>query len=121
MLSDPAKAFIHASIRSIWALDLLLFLRMHADRAWSAAALTRELRASEPVVRSGLALFHAANLIQEDAAGRVRYAPASPEMEAVVREVASVYAMRPIEVSEEIYAADRMIQRFAEAFRLKKE
>lgn len=121
MLSDRAKAFIHTSIKSIWALELLLFLRAKAQRSWSAAELTRELRASEAVVRGGLGLFQAAGLIEEDAAGRVRFAPTPPEAEALVRELAEAYATRPVEVSEEIYVTERTMQAFADAFRLKKE
>lgn len=121
MLSDRTKAFIHASIKSIWGLELLLFLRAHRERAWSAAALTRELRASEPVVRGSLGLFQAAGLIEDDGSGCVRFAPASPQLDDLVRDVAEAYATRPVEVSEEIYAVDRNIQHFADAFRLKKE
>ena len=120
-LSDRLKGFIHASIKSIWALELLLFLRAHRDEWWTVATLARELRASEPVVRGGLGLFQAGRLIQEDAAARVRYDPASSELDDLVREMAEIYATRPVEVSEEIYAPDRNIQHFADAFRLKKE
>lgn len=121
MLSDGLKGFIHASIKSIWALELLLFLRSQGARSWTVVALARELRASEPVVRGSLGLFRAAGLIDEDEAGRVQFAPASPEIDNLVREIANVYATRPVEVSEEIYAPDRNIQHFADAFRLKKE
>lgn len=121
MLSDRAKSFIHTSVKSIWALELLLFLRSNAQRSWSAAELTRELRASEAVVRGGLGLFRAAGLIQEDPAGRVRFAPTLPDTEALVREVAEVYATHPVEVSDEIYVTERTIQHFADAFRLRKE
>lgn len=120
-LSDRLKSFIHASIKSIWALELLLFLRARREEWWTVAALARELRASEPVVRGGLGLFQAAGLIEEDAAARVRFAPKSSELDDLVREVAEVYSTRPVEVSEEIYAPDRHIQHFADAFRLKKE
>jgi hypothetical protein len=73
------------------------------------------------VVRGSLGLFRAARLIEEDAAGRVRFAPALTDAEALVREVAEVYATRPVEVSEEIYVTERTIQHFADAFRLRKE
>ncbi len=119
MLSDRLKAFIHASVKSILALELLMFLRANAGRSWTVAALVRELRASEPIVRANLGLFQAAGLTREEGAGWVRFAPASAELGALVNEMAEVYATRPVEVSEEIYAVDRAIQHFSDAFRLK--
>jgi predicted DNA-binding transcriptional regulator len=121
MLSDKLKAFIHSSVKSILALELLLFLRAKADRSWTISALVRELRASEPIVKANLGSFQAAGLIREEGAGWVRFAPASPDLDDLVREIADIYATRPVEVSEEIYAVDRAIQHFADAFRLKKE
>lgn len=121
MLSDRVRAFIHVSVKSIWGLELLLYLRAHDDRPWSVASLTRELRASESVVRGAIGLFRAAKLIREDTGGHVQFKPASAELEALVSEIAKVYATHPVEVCEEIYSIDRNIQHFADAFRLKKD
>ena len=121
MVSDEVKAFLRGSVRSIWALELLLFLRSHADRAWSVDRLTRELRASEPVVRGSLGLFAVAGLIHEEPDGSVRFAPSSPTLEKLVRDVANSYATHPVSISDEIYAPDSKIRNFADAFRLKKE
>lgn len=119
MLSDQLKTFINGSVKSILALELLLFLRTSGDRSWSVAALVRELRASEPIVRANLSLFQAAGLIRDEGAGRVRFAPKSPELADVVREIADIYATHPVEISEEIYGMDRAVRHFADAFRLK--
>jgi hypothetical protein len=121
VVSDDVKAFLRATIKSIWALELLLFLRSHADRTWSVARLTRELRASEPVVRGSLGLFHAAGLVHEETDGSVRFAPASPEIDTLVRDMADAYATHPVTISDEIYSPDSKIRNFADAFRLKKE
>lgn len=121
MLSDRLRAFIHMSVKSVWGLELLLFLRAHDDSPWSVASLTRELRASESVVRGALSLLRAARLIREEASGYVQFMPATPELEALVREIADIYATHPVEVCEEIYTLDRNIQNFADAFRLKKD
>jgi hypothetical protein len=120
MLSDRLRTFIHTCVKSIWGLELLLYLRAHDDRWWNVAALTRELRASEPVVRGALRLLRTAGLIREDDKGCVQFGPISSELDGLVREMAYIYATHPVEVSEEIYAADRNIQHFADAFRLKK-
>lgn len=123
MLSDDAKGFIGFTIKSVWALELLQFLRgKAADPAWSVDALTRELRASALIIREGLANFRTAGLIAEDEAGGVKYAPASPYLDALVGEIVAEYATRPLTVAREIYATDAAkIKNFADAFRFRKD
>ena len=87
MFSDDATAFIRAAIRSVWALEALRCLRAQRSRAWSAKALTQELRASELVIQEVLTTFGATGLLQAEEDGSVRYAPASPELDAVVGEI----------------------------------
>lgn len=123
MLSDDAKGFIGFAIKSVWALELLLFLRKHSQAPWwSIDALTRELRASPLIVRESVASFRTAGLISEDDKGDVRYAPASPYIENLVNDIAAEYATRPLAVAREIYAADvAKIKNFADAFRFRKD
>jgi hypothetical protein len=121
VFSDDAIAFIRAAIRSVWALEALRCLRAQDSRTWSAKALTQELRASELVIQEVLTIFKAIGLLSADADGAVRYAPVSPELDAVVGEIVTEYERRPIGVMKEIYAAETSkIQDFANAFRLKK-
>lgn len=120
VFSDDATAFIRAAIRSVWALEALRCLRAQKSRTWSAAALTRELRASALVIQEVLTTFKAIGLLH-DTDGEVRYAPASPELDAVAGEIISEYDRRPIAVMKEIYAVETSkLQDFANAFRLKK-
>jgi hypothetical protein len=121
VLTNDSKAFIRNSIKSVWGLELLLFLRAHTDQSWTVASLTRELRASEFIVRGCLALFRTADLIHEDADGNVKFAPASAKLESMVGEVANAYAINSQAIADEIYAPDSRIRHFADAFRLKKE
>lgn len=120
MISDDVRAFIRSTVNSVWALELLLFLRSHDRRSWSIQELTRELRASPLIVERGLLTFGAAGLISEEPDG-ARYAPASDRLDALVREIAAVYAKLPQAVSNEIYAADSKIQDFADAFKFRKK
>lgn len=121
MFSEDATAFIRAAIRSVWALEALRCLRAQNSRAWSARALTQELRVSELVIQEVLSTFKSIGLLSSDAEGAVRYVPASPELDAVVGEILAEYQRRPVSVMKEIYAVDtKKIQDFANAFRLKK-
>ena len=121
VLPDDVKTFIRSTIKSIWALELLLYLRAHGDRSWDVKVLSRELRASEPVVRGSLGLFRAAGLVDEAADGTVRYAPAAAHLDPLVRQIAEIYGTFPLAISNEIYAPESRIQHFADAFRLTKK
>jgi hypothetical protein len=119
MISDEVRSFIRSTISSVWALELLLYLRGH-ERAFGVAQLTRELRATPVIVERGLAVFSAAGLVAEETPGSYRYAPASERLDTLVRAVEAAYAKVPQAVSNEIYVPDSKIQDFADAFKFRK-
>jgi len=121
VLPDDVKQFIRSTVKSIWALELLLYLQSHPDRSWTVKALSRELRGSEPVVRGSLVLFRAAGVITDDPDGSVRYAREAAHLDPIVRRIAEIYGTFPLTISNEIYAPESKIQHFADAFRLKKD
>lgn len=123
MFSDDVKGFLGFAIKSVWSLQLLLFLRTHArETPWTPEALTGELRASDRIVRDALAAFRTAGLIAEDEAGAVRYAPATEYLDKLVGDLAAAYVTRPLAVAREIYDADASkIKNFADAFRFRKD
>jgi hypothetical protein len=111
--------FIRSSIRSVWALEMLLVLRRHGERAWTVEQLVAELRASTPLVADNLAVFEAAGLVlMED--GRYRYAPASPWLESLCTDLEAAYRERPVTVINAIVSppGDKL-RTLANAFRLK--
>jgi hypothetical protein len=112
--------FITSSFQSIWALELLLQLK----RTASAASLTNELvavlRASDAVVANAVRGLLAAGLIVEEGQGRIRYAPASPQLDALVGEAESLYKARPDAVRRLIIrGAAGDLAAFIDAFRLR--
>src|SRR5262245_38612025 len=122
MFSDEEKTFLRVAVPSLWALELLTFLCKRADRSWSVAELTREMRSSPPLVQQVLGTFRTASLISEDTEGRVRYSPASEPLRNVVDQVLRDFATRPLAIMQEIYSGDtRKIQDFADAFKLRKD
>jgi hypothetical protein len=122
MLSDDAKTFMAAAIASIWALELLLFLRKNAATAWRIADLTRELRASDLIVEEAIAAFRTAGLLIADAEDRFRYKPAIEALDRVVDEIAAAYATQPVAISKEILSArHEKIRHFTDAFRFRKD
>jgi DNA-binding IscR family transcriptional regulator len=120
-LSERLQQFIRATIRSAWALELLLLMSRERGQARSAEAINRELRGSLGLVLDILATFRQAGLVVEEAGG-YRYAPASAELESLVQELEAEYAARPLAVFKAVAAAPNdKIQTFADAFKVKKD
>ena len=112
--------FLKGSIRSVWALELLLLMRSKQDREWKVDDLVTELRASTPLVAGVLDTFHNAGLIRQTENGDYRYAPVSPTLEAYCDELAVAYRERPVAVINAIVASSTDdLKSFADAFRFR--
>jgi hypothetical protein len=103
-------------------LELLLFLRANAGRAFASEELVRDMRASEFVVRGSLQILEATGLVKAADDTTYRYSPAVPQLDDYVRELETLYRDRPTSVIGAIFSspADRL-QTFADAFKLKKD
>jgi len=111
--------FLQGSVRSVWALELLLLLRRTQERTWQIGDLVTELRASTPLVTGVLQSLHTAGLIRE-ADGEFAYAPASPVLDAYCQELEQAYRERPVAVINAIVASSTDdLQSFADAFRFR--
>ena len=118
-MDEDVTDFIRGAVGSVWALELLLFVRGRSERAWTAAELARELRSNERLAGGALETFEAAGLAARDGGGYL-YAPASPGLDAIVGRLADAYRERPVAVVNAIVSAKTdSIQSFADAFRLK--
>lgn len=121
VLPADLAAFLQTTIKSVWALELLLLLRRHRDRRWRIEALIHELRASTAIVAAGLAALGTAGLVEESDAC-FGYRPATPELDLVAARLEQAYAQFPVAVTNAILAApDHKMRIFADAFRLKKK
>ena len=119
---QEVASFIRATFRSVWALELLCFLRQHRDRALSHADMVAGLRGSDLVVTQSVGALAAAGLILIEADGSARYAPAADDLDALVGEAEALYASSPDAVRRMIVAAANPgITAFADAFRLRKD
>ncbi len=113
--------FIRRSIRSVWALELLLLLRREPVRAWSAGELIGELRASEGVVHGVLAGFETDGLVAREGKDRFRFAPVVACVDELCDALADAYRERPFSVISAITSSDAQAASLAEAFRLRKD
>lgn len=122
-MADHAQtlSFIRSSFRSVWMLELLCALRGAPGREFGSAELVDRLRASDLVVRQSIeALLAAGLVVVED--DRVRYAPATPDLDRLAGDAQALYARRPDMVRRTIVmsGADQL-SAFSDAFRLRRD
>lgn len=122
MIPEHLRTFLRTTIKTVWALDLLVLLRNSPGQAWTVVALNNSLRASTSLVEEILVSFTRQGLVTADADGTYRYAPLNAEIEAMAAEVTRLYGERPVSIIKEIMTAPNdKLHSFVDAFRLKKD
>jgi hypothetical protein len=117
---EDVLAFLSATVKSLWALELLLLMRRACGRARQMTALVTELRASTLVVQDALTGLIGAGLLAEDEAGFFRYRPVSETLDSFVAEAQVLYTSKPLAVINAIASApNEKLRIFSDAFRLK--
>lgn len=123
-LPDDVRRFLAANIGSVAQLEVLLLLRSSRDRAWCAAEVSRALYTAPEMMADLLADLAEKGLLEVAHASdtRYRYAPQIEGVDEVVGRLADLYKQRRVAVISLIYAepVDKA-QRFADAFRIRKE
>jgi hypothetical protein len=110
------------SLRSLWAIELLLLLYRAPDRVWRSADLVRELRSSAPLVEEVLALLVEAGIVRRDDAGAYRYGATTPQLGELVAALDRLHSERPLSLAREIHSTpNEKLRAFSDAFRLKKD
>lgn len=119
MLSRELSAFLRGSVRSVWAVELLLILRRPPRHAWSAHDLVRELRGSPALVAENLRIFELSGVVQATEPERYAYSPASSQIDGLCDALEQEYKKRPTAVMQAIVAGADKVQGLADAFRIK--
>ncbi len=119
---DEILSFARVSLGSVWALEVLLLLRRTVARDWTTPSLVAELRSSPAAVDGALDRLRQAGLVVTDTGGVHRFQPIAPPLEALVADLAELYAGHPVTVINAIISPpDSSIRSFADAFRIKKD
>lgn len=122
MPSPDIAAFLRAHFNSVWALEMLLFLKDHADTAWTGDQLVQALRTSQTIVANSLGSLVAGGLVATERKGEVRYAPASDSLGRMVDATQTLYAKKPDAVRRIIVSsAATGLSAFANSFRLRND
>jgi hypothetical protein len=118
---DKLIPFIRTSIRTVWALELLLHLKSRPSESFKISELVRDLRSSHGAITDAIAALRQAGLLSESAE-RFRYDPATPELDGLVSHLQATYQQRPTTVIRLIAEApSTSLQAFADAFKIKKD
>lgn len=120
-LPADVRRFILTSIPSVPFLEAVLLLRADPKRSWMAAQLARRLYVPERTADELVELLVSSALAVPAEPEGVRYAP-SAELAEVVDRLAQAYSTDLVTVTDLIHSRiDRRAQRFADAFRFRKE
>ena len=116
------RRFILTSIPSVPFLEAVLLLRGEPATAWGVAELARRLYVAERTASELLEQLTASGIAERVGETRTaRYAPA-PELRDMVEQLAQAYSTDLVAVTDLIHSRiDRRAQRFADAFRFRKE
>lgn len=118
---EGLKRFISTSFRSVWSLELLLFLKRRPG-AYEREELIAALYGSELIVQQALDWLVAVGLAILDEQGRASYLPATPELASLVQRTEDLYGRKPDAVRRLIVAgAAPGLTAFADAFRFRKD
>ena len=120
---DRIAKFIQSSFPSVWALELLCFLRENDSEKLDKNDLISRMRASELIVDQSVASLTAAGLVAQEK-GRVFYHPATDETAKLVGQTVDFYAKSPDAVRRLIVASSvsaSNISAFADSFRFRNE
>lgn len=119
----PADAqvttFIRDNFRSIWALELLLFLKINRADPWTSERLVQSLRASKSIVSNALDALVTSGLIICDDRGAASFAPATADLERLVDRTQELYALKPDAVRRLIIGSTGSgLSAFSDSFKL---
>lgn len=122
-LPISVQRFLSKYIRSLEQLEVLLLLRNSPNRVWTSAEVYEVVRSSRASVEERLESFVQLGFLGKDLGppSAFRYAP-TDNLGAAVDETASAYQKWRVRVIEAIFTpAEDPAQRFADAFKVRKD
>jgi hypothetical protein len=115
------RRFLLAVIESVPHLEALLLLRADPLASWSSDAMAARLYIDEPSASRLLTDLQTRHLARHEGS-QWSFDAHDAEIVGIVDRLAGVYARHVVEVAELIHStSDRKAQRFADAFRWRKE
>lgn len=123
-IPDDVRRFILTSVPSVPFVEAMLLFMAKRDAALSVDEIARGLYMPRAAAAQVVDALREAQVVAPDPrqGDACRFAPASPDLEAMLRTVADVYARDLIGVTDLIHSRTaRRAQQFADAFRIRKD
>jgi hypothetical protein len=120
LIPAAVRDFIDKHIDSIAQLEALLLMRREREVSWDAPAAAARLYISPGEAADVLAKLSADGLIQHKGSC-YSYGCRTPQLEALVDELATTYARQLIPVTRLVHSKPDRIRQFADAFKLRRE
>lgn len=121
VIPQDARQFLLKNIETIAQLEGLLLLRADPGSAWDAPAVARNLYIDEPEAAQVLERLAARGMLSVDGS-RYAYAPANPDIAAMIDQIAGLYGRYLIAITHVIHSRPKSrVQEFANAFRIRKD
>ena len=120
MTEEEVLAFVHSELGSVWALELLIFLKGNPDRNFRLEELVLQLRSSSLAVAQALARLRDNGFADETPGGTYRFAPRSPrhvDMAAAIERISFEKPMTLIKAIAEI--PNEKLRNFSDAFKIR--
>jgi hypothetical protein len=120
MLDPQLIDFVRKSLGSIWALEVLLFIRRRAPDPVTVEEIDRELRATPYLVRRIVDQLTHEHLVTREVGNLVKFDAGTPELERLCALLETVTRERPIGLRDAIVGSSgAKLRNFADAFRFK--
>ena len=124
-IPDEVRRFVLANLVSVPQLEALLLLRASPADSWTPERVAARLYVSPAVIENLLGQLAETGVVATEGTGTQRawrYAPRTPELDALCAQIEDVYARHLVQVSRLIHSkGDRAAQRFADAFKWRKD
>jgi hypothetical protein len=120
VLEPDLLLFVRTSVRSIWALEVLLLLRRKAPGGLTPDEIVSSLRASPMLIARIIDQLEAEGLVGRDEGDVIRFECRAPELTQLCDALDQASQDRPIALRDAIASSPNdKLRNFSDAFRLK--
>lgn len=120
MNEDEILAFVHTEIGSVWAVELLIFLKTEPDRGWRVEDLVLSLRSSSLAVAQAINRLHGAGFIREQSPGVFKFEPRSSAHLEIAQAIELLSAQKPMKLIKAVAEIpSEGLRNFSDAFKFR--
>jgi hypothetical protein len=117
---EEVLAFVHTKLGSVWALELLIFLKSNPEKSFRLDELVLQLRSSSMAMAQALTRLKGNGFTEETPGGTYRFAPRSPghlDMAIAIERISFEKPMTLIKAIAE--TPNEKLRSFSDAFKIR--